>query len=61
VLTFNEAVDPTTVNKRDDSISVSGYGGGRHGNYTLNGAVVTFTRCRPLAWGGATIQVAGEN
>src|SRR5258708_28830480 len=56
VLTFNEAVDPTTVNNGTIPISVSGYGGVLAGSYTVNGAVVTFTPLSPLP-GSATIQV----
>ncbi len=55
-LTFNEAVDPTTVNNGTILISVSGYSGVLAGSYTVNGAVVTFTPASPLP-GSATIQV----
>jgi hypothetical protein len=41
VLTFSKAVNPISVNNAD--ISISGPGGLISGNYTTNGAVVTFT------------------
>jgi hypothetical protein len=56
VLTFNEAVDATTVNETTVPISVSGYSGQLAGSYSVNGSVVTFTPLSPLP-GSATIIV----
>jgi RHS repeat-associated protein len=58
VLTFNEAVDPTTVNDATVPISVSGISGVLAGSYALNGAgsVLTFTPLSPLP-GNTTVIV----
>ena len=58
VLTFNEAVDVTTVNDTTVPISVSGISGVLAGGYALDstGTVVTFTPLSPLP-GNATITV----
>jgi large repetitive protein len=58
VLTFNEAVDATTINDTTVPISVGGISGMLAGSYTLDstGTVVTFTPLSPLP-GSATIMV----
>jgi large repetitive protein len=58
VLTFNEALDPSTVNINTIAITASGFVGQLAGSYTLNaaGTVVTFTPVSPLR-GNATINI----
>ena len=56
VLTFNEAVDATTVNNQTVPITVNGFGGQLAGSYAVNGTVVTFTPLTPLP-GSATMNV----
>jgi large repetitive protein len=55
-LTFNEAIDPTTVNSSAVQVSVSGFSGQLAGSYSSSGNTVTFTPLSPLP-GSATIQV----
>jgi hypothetical protein len=61
VLTFNEAIDPTTVNDTTVPISVSGFSGALAESYALDdtGMVLTFTPLSPLS-GNANIRSAGE-
>ena len=58
VLTFNEAIDATTVNGSTVAISDSAFSGELAGSYAVDatGRVVTFTPLSPLP-GSATIQV----
>jgi YD repeat-containing protein len=58
VLTFNEALDPATVNVNTIQIVASAFSGQLAGNYKLDatGTVVTFTLLSPLP-GNATINV----
>ncbi len=58
VLTFNEAIDGTTLSEANLPISVSGSNGVLAGSYTLDatGTVVTFTPISPLP-GNSTIVV----
>jgi YD repeat-containing protein len=58
VLTFNEALDATTVTESTVPISVNGLGGVLAGSYSLDGTgtVVTFTPLSPLP-GNATVTV----
>jgi large repetitive protein len=56
VLTFNEAIDPATVNASTFTVSVNGLSGGVAGSYTVSGSTVTFTPATPLP-GNATVQV----
>ena len=58
VLTFNEAIDLTTVNDTTVPIGVNGYSGALAGTYSLNstGTVLTFTPTSPLP-GNALITV----
>jgi YD repeat-containing protein len=58
VLTFNKAVDATTVSA--SSLPVQASGANVAGNYTVNGAVVSFAPLNPLP-GNAQIQVIAEN
>ncbi|MGH8566428.1 MAG: Ig-like domain-containing protein [Gammaproteobacteria bacterium] len=48
VVTFNEAIDPSTVNSNTLPITIDGFSGVVAGNYSVNGAVVTFTPLNPL-------------
>ncbi|HEV2990986.1 MAG TPA: Ig-like domain-containing protein [Candidatus Angelobacter sp.] len=57
-LTFNEVVDPTTVNV--NSIQISVPAGRLAGNYAVNGATVTFTPISPLP-GKTSVQVFVTN
>ena len=54
VVTFNEAINPLTVNSQ--SIEVQANGTTVAGNYVVNGATITFTPRTPLP-GGATVSV----
>jgi RHS repeat-associated protein len=58
VLTFNEAIDATTVNDATVPVSVSGFSGVLAGTYGLDGTgtVMTFTPLSPLP-GNATVTV----
>jgi len=56
VLTFDEAIDPTSVSVNSIRISLPSTGFAVAGSYAVNGAVVTFTPTSPLP-GNATIQV----
>jgi RHS repeat-associated protein len=58
VLTFNEAIDPTSVNNVTVPISVNGLSGVLAGNYIVDGTgkIVTFTPLAPLP-GNSTIFV----
>lgn len=58
VLTFNEAIDPTSVSSSTVPISVNGVGGVVAGGYALDssGTVLTFTPVSPFP-GNATISV----
>ncbi|MFZ1169447.1 MAG: Ig-like domain-containing protein, partial [Candidatus Sulfotelmatobacter sp.] len=57
-LTFNEAIDATTVNDATVPVSVSGFSGVLAGTYGLDGTgtVITFTPLSPLP-GNATVTV----
>jgi len=59
VLTFNEAIDPTSVSSNTVPVSVNGVSGVVAGNYALDptGTVLTFTPLSPFP-GNATISVA---
>jgi len=58
VLTFNEAINPATVNVNTVPIFVSGFSGDLAGSYALDtaGTVVTFTPVSPLP-GNVTIDI----
>jgi RHS repeat-associated protein len=58
ILTFNEAIDLTSVSDTTVPVSVSGYGGSLAGTYSLDssGTVLTFIPASPLP-GNATITV----
>ena len=63
VLTFNEAVDATTVNDVTVPVAVNGISGVLAGSYALNGAgtVVTFTPLSPLPGNAiVTVQVSSS-
>lgn len=48
VLTFNEAIDVTTVNANTVQVQVTGFTGSVAGSYSVQGPVVTFTPSSPL-------------
>ena len=48
VLTFNETIDPTSINDNTISIGVQQTGSAGSGTITVNGAIVTFTPAAPL-------------
>jgi len=58
VVTFNEAVDPSTVNTTTVPVTVSGFNGVLSGGYSLDstGKVLTFTPGSPFP-GNATVQI----
>jgi len=63
VLTFNEAMDPNTVNSGTVPISVTGFSGVLSGNYSLDatGKVLTFTPAGPFPGNAkVNIQVAAN-
>lgn len=43
VITFDELIDPSTVNNSSMPVSIDGVSGAAAGQYSVNGAIVTFT------------------